>query len=364
MRKAALYIAIIVGSLLAAEIIARMVLWQPAPEADVGRIRYGYSPDTAGELYPGQDGVYITHKITRFHPFYVATNAEGFRNRRDVDPKAARILALGDSTTFGLNANSQDIWTDWLEHRLQRQGVDAQVLNAAMPGSTITDQLEYYRDKGRFLGAGLVILCPHDNDIDELLRPVSMRQGGLETARATSMADMRWFLGHNSALYSAARAVKERVQNSGIKEENHEVFAVAGTHGDTREAGYTPSGSGVRSDPEVLARYEGLFGEIAGEVAASGARLMVAYLPSHQNGPSPLTLFFKDLAERHGASFVDLGQATNSLPFEEIWLVRSQDPTYPSDGHLSRVGNMRVAQVLADALAGAKLLPSAPPPVR
>lgn len=356
MKNALITALIVLASIVGAEFIARAALWQPAPEADIGHIRYGYSPGTLGDLHPGQDGVYITDRQTRFHPFHVATNAEGFRNRREIDPQGWRILALGDSTTFGLYANSQDVWTDWLEHHLRQAGLDTQVLNAAMPGSSIADQLEYWHDKGGRLGAKLVILCAHNNDLVEVLRPRSARQNGLESARSVDMAELRWLLGHNSALYNGAHAIKDKVMRSDIKAENREAAA---------QAAADPAALGSATiPPESFARYEALFQRFAAEVKAADAHLLLAFLPGEADGVSALTPFFQGLAERNGATFVDLGQAIGSLAYEEIWLTRLNDPDYPVDGHLSRVGNMRVAHTMAEALIAAKLLLSVPTSVR
>lgn len=76
-----------------AELLARILKWQPAPEASIGSIRYGYTNDGLGDHHPDQRGVYIT-ELQR--PYYVTTNSAGFRNHTELAPNSLRILSLGD----------------------------------------------------------------------------------------------------------------------------------------------------------------------------------------------------------------------------------------------------------------------------
>jgi hypothetical protein len=76
-----------------------------------------------------------------------STNAEGFRDQniyldRERDPKKVRILALGDSFTFGVGSNYEDTWLVKLEKELKIHGKSAEIVKAGVPGY---DQfLEYH----------------------------------------------------------------------------------------------------------------------------------------------------------------------------------------------------------------------------
>lgn len=349
----AIPLVLVVVTVAVCEVAARVLDWQVPPEADIGTIRYGYTPAGLGDYHPGQDGVYITH---RHWPFHVRTNADGFRDRGELRNDRYRVLALGDSQTFGLFVNSQDVWTDWLTYYLNK-GSDSkvEVLNNGIPGGTITDELEYFTDKGQALGAQLVILCVYANDIKDLKRPASGRSTGIAVERNVAFSGLRWFLGHYSAAYSLARSVKERLTRSHIRNENRALVASAGADG-VPEMVLDPSASS-NEDAGLRDRYRELFSDFAQKVSKSGSHLLVAYLPSFQygqpeSGDRDTGVFVAGLAARHGAAFVDLTPAIASRPVEEMFLLRLEDQTaYPSDIHLSRSGHMVVAATLAETVS-------------
>lgn len=95
------------------------------------------------------------------------TNAHGLRDR-DFDAHAApgvtRILALGDSWTFGLGVDLPETWPKQLERALHERGVEAEVINAGVSGySTMT----YAKGLKKFLAiyhphAVIVMTCAND----------------------------------------------------------------------------------------------------------------------------------------------------------------------------------------------------------
>jgi len=115
MRKVAAYAAIIIGTLIAAELLARIWAWQPAlfdgPVDDgMGPLRYLYSSSSLGDLVPDQNGLWVSwlHR-----PFHVQTNSIGFRNAEEPSDDAFQILAVGDSMTFGIYVANDDTWPAW-----------------------------------------------------------------------------------------------------------------------------------------------------------------------------------------------------------------------------------------------------------
>ena len=93
-----------------------------------------YLPDTeiGFRLKPGQ------HAFTHDQP--VEINSLGLRDRdypRIPAPGVRRLLALGDSETFGNGLTLVDSWPKQLEYQLQRKGgaVAWEVVNAGLPGS-------------------------------------------------------------------------------------------------------------------------------------------------------------------------------------------------------------------------------------
>src|SRR5262245_51162087 len=117
-RTWGVYGAIVLASLLGAELLVRILEWRPrsgdcAPGDNLGLSRYNYSARGYGDLVPRQDG----HWSTWFHrPYHVQTNSVGLRNTEEPSDKAFRILAVGDSQTFGPFVGNEDTWPAWAEN--------------------------------------------------------------------------------------------------------------------------------------------------------------------------------------------------------------------------------------------------------
>jgi len=75
------------------------------------------------------------HFQTPEFSFTVKTNSLGFRDREFNDQKNARIriLALGDSFTYGWGVEIDQSWPKVLEQRLQSAGLDVEVANLGKP---------------------------------------------------------------------------------------------------------------------------------------------------------------------------------------------------------------------------------------
>jgi lysophospholipase L1-like esterase len=118
-------------------------------------------------------------------PAVNTTNSEGFNSTREYDiSKPAgvfRIVALGDSFTYGLHVNTDDSWPNVLESMLNTRRVCAQkvsfeVLNTGVPGYDIPYEVENFRRHGGSYQPDLVIWMLLDNDftdINELMMPVA-----------------------------------------------------------------------------------------------------------------------------------------------------------------------------------------------
>lgn len=78
------------------------------------------------------------HFQTPEFSFTVKTNSLGFRDREFSDQKNARIriLALGDSFTYGWGVEIDQSWPKILEQRLRSAGLDAEVANLGKPAGS------------------------------------------------------------------------------------------------------------------------------------------------------------------------------------------------------------------------------------
>src|SRR6202521_5057634 len=167
------YGLIVLASLVGAELLFRIYDWSPrsgdfAAGDTLGLSRYNYSPDGFGDLVAGQDG----HWATWFpRPYHVQTNSVGLRHTEEPSDTAFRILAVGDSQTFGPFLANDDTWPAWTEGYLrlrQRSDERTQVFNAGIVGYTITDELGYLRDKAIAFKPRLVILAVCENDLYDM----------------------------------------------------------------------------------------------------------------------------------------------------------------------------------------------------
>lgn len=131
-----------------------------APNAE--RYGWGYGPRELVRLRDPDTGrVYVD-----------ATNNHGWRDRdREIDKPSGtyRILALGDSNTFGVIVPAEDTWTRVLERELRESGVDAEVINMAYPRWGTDNELEALRHEGVRYRPDVIVLQFTINDLTDNL---------------------------------------------------------------------------------------------------------------------------------------------------------------------------------------------------
>src|SRR5262249_52483775 len=126
-----------------------------------------------GDLAPNQDGLWV---VWYHRPYHVQTNSIGLRNAEEPLDKAYRVLAIGDSQTFGPYLANDDTWPAWSENYLRRQQGRAdgvQVFNAGIAGYTLPDELAYLRDKGVHFKPRLVVLATTERNIYFMRREIA-----------------------------------------------------------------------------------------------------------------------------------------------------------------------------------------------
>ena len=77
-----------------------------------------------------------------------------------------RIMAIGDSCTFGLGVNDDQTWPAQLQAKIDKEGYDAEVINAGVPGYTAYQGMRYLRRDGLKLKPDLVVASFGFNDFD------------------------------------------------------------------------------------------------------------------------------------------------------------------------------------------------------
>lgn len=96
--------------------------------------------NTRGYFKAMNPGITVIYSTSEFE--HVATiSAQGIRNDLVSVPKPAgtkRILAIGDSITFGWGVDMADSWPKLLEKKLRENGMAVEIINAGVPGVGLT----------------------------------------------------------------------------------------------------------------------------------------------------------------------------------------------------------------------------------
>lgn len=148
-------------------------------------------------LRPGiKDFPVRTHKVYENEvplpsAFTVSTNSLGLRGAEEpASQPSFRVLAVGDSTTFGLGVNDAETWPAQLARLLQRENPGAEVLNAGVTGYSVYQSLTYLRESGFALAPKVVVLTCGSNDFDTGGKLTQQQQQAfLHSVRPTST---RW----------------------------------------------------------------------------------------------------------------------------------------------------------------------------
>ncbi len=228
MRKLTLILLNTLVVLLVFELLARAILWRSDLAPPTAQAGFSFSASGSGDLAPNLDVVEV---LMPARPYRLQTNSAGLRNAEEVNPDPAvfRVLALGDSFVYGLYVHNLDTFPARLEERLnEKLAAPVQVLNAAVPGYTIADQLSYLRDKGLTLEPDLVVFGFYTNDIFDFYPPIRehfAREVVLaQAARPPAQPPpLEAFLRDHVALYTAYRRLRDAAGQAQIEAEINRV---------------------------------------------------------------------------------------------------------------------------------------------
>ena len=309
-----------------AEIVLRMFdpppdtpgLWVEADNAAIGAL---------GK--PGASGVYGGVEV-RF-------NAQGLRERElvvDKVPGVRRIIALGDSITFGHGVRADDAYPRVVETRLNEalSQQTVEVLNFGIPGYNTLNALAQFQEFGLALQPDVVVLGFLYNDV---LMP--SRSGDAASSQAPG---------------GAMRMLNDTL--GGIKRNSRLAQRLSPFIADTirRAGGQTVGQVGsfkyryVDGDPDWLA-VQAALREFRALGEQHGFEFVIMIIPAMANmadGAYPLTEYHQAVAAfaaSEGIAHLDLLPAFWGLDAREFWIT-------PTDGHPNAEGQ----SIIADALAG------------
>lgn len=174
-------VLLLAATLVALGLVAEGVMRLVTP--DSVQVRLMHRPDDE-RGYRLVENYEFTHRTSEFS-VPVRINAEGLRDReypRERDPRVFRILALGDSFTFGVGVRSEDTYPKVLEGLLNgssaaRGRTTYEVVNAGVEG--YGPEQEYASLKG-LLGRyqpDLVIVGLYSNDVADTMAGIRRPRG-------------------------------------------------------------------------------------------------------------------------------------------------------------------------------------------
>jgi lysophospholipase L1-like esterase len=352
LRTLATYAAITLVTIVGAEVVLRAWSWAPAEAVtgdNLGGARYDHSQRGAGDLVPGQDG----HWVIWFHrPYHVQTNSLGLRHTEEPSETAFRVLAIGDSQTFGPYLTNEDTWPGWTENQLRLKYGSrdrVQVFNAGVSGYSIRDELAYVREKGVAFRPKLVVLAVFENDLPDLRRAPQR-----PPTRPASGRDNAWkWLTRNSALVHLAAEVRTMIQRR-----------AAGVDVRRGEGEVKAAPKPADDRPALTAAYAGHFRELAALLRQNDIKLATVFIPSydHLDGqvPSDMEPLLRRLSVETDTPYLDLTPAFAAraqAPARLYLLQREPAGGYVGNGHLSREGQAEVGTAVAQWLTEQNLVP-------
>lgn len=256
----------------------------------------------------------------RYGDVLVTYNERGLRDR-PILPKAEgeyRILALGDSITFGWGVPQHQIFTFRLEQLLQaRLQRPVRVINSGVGAYNTVQELTYFKQEGVTFQPDLVMLTYIQNDIEEHKGPFDPWAG--DSLRGKSLPDMvkkmlgkLWF--YRLLIHTYRHGLLEQLKG--------------------RSSNSLQGGEGWSHSMSAL-------GELVAICEEHKIPLIVFFKRSDPGENNPL---FEDVVRHvHGVPVKDMGQWYQGL--DEFSLVISK-----VDGHPNAEGHRVMAEHMADEI--------------
>jgi lysophospholipase L1-like esterase len=313
------------------ELLLRAVHGSP-PRWTWPQERYQSDPTTGVWLRPSQ--------LAFTHGAAVATNSAGIRDAEYAARPSAgmhRVLALGDSQTFGNGLGLEATWPKQLEAELNARGRGRyEVLNAGIP-STDTWQHEVVLERlvERYR-PDTVLLAVYVNDVQRAVAPADLHPANAGALSGMATARLKYLV-KRSALGNAAVALGQRLAAVRDREPAQELAVLAGHDRPDVTSGWTQ----VRRS---LLRMRQL-------AQARGAQFAVVALPHRAQVSGSVA--GRAYNERLAAIGVELDLVLVDMlgPLREAWSVHGAELFIPWDGHQSALANSIVARQLATRLA-------------
>jgi len=298
----------------------------------------------------------------------VAINDKGLRDvERPYEPPAGatRILALGDSFVEGYTVAADETVTSRLTRELTEPGCPVEVINAGTAAYSTDQELLFFRSEGIRYQPEIVLLFFFYNDIihNEHRYPLPRASPPPPSGEATEESDSALVGFIRDRLYRGAPDLHDRLAKLGL-------WAPIQERGARLELRVFETRT-IPDLEEAWSKTAAILRTLRDDVQASGARLLVAYVPSRMEvhddswrltqrlyGFEPAGWDRRRVAERllalgrsDGFPVLDL-----TTPLRDVDRGLAGRPYFDEDGHWNAIGHRAAAQAIADRLRGERWL--------
>lgn len=286
---------------------------------------YVPDPELGYRMRPGFAGTLRQDYTSR-----IEINADGLR-AGDLGPRrpgTTRVLAVGDSYTFGAGVARAEAWPAQLEGRLRGRGLDAEVINAGTSGHGTLQYAALVRRLLPVYQPDWVVVMATFNDPGN---DVATERGVYPSLKADQHPAKRWLKRHSH--------LAKRVWLAYLRLATPELsFADAGT---LYEHAGDPGRRGERSR-RGFELFDRAVRQLLRDTRDAGVGIVFAASADPSN---TVTRHLMALCAREGALFVDVFTDVGSGAVDVRWRGRN------SAGHWSREGHAEFARVLGKAVA-------------
>lgn len=252
LKKLAISLASMVVLVVGAEIVARIA--EPGP--------FSFLDESPYVRVPKQGHFHKTNFQGRWDGTWYELESHGMRGdewKPTFAPEEYRVLAIGDSCTFGKGVVEEDSWPRQFEHRLAQvlpPGYRALVANAGVNGYSARQYLESIQTRGGLVRPNLIVVGYNLNDFPNQTKAVDeavhQGQGNLRSAirwdirnKLGELALFRWlratyYTMHRERDFAAAEKMASAVKQQGTLDPERtqkEIDRLDGMLAEARELG-------------------------------------------------------------------------------------------------------------------------------
>jgi lysophospholipase L1-like esterase len=262
-----------------------------------------------------------------------------------------RIVALGDSSTFGWGEPYANSYCAQLEGLLAERGLPSEVIDLGVIGYTVRQGLERWRELGRAQHPDVVIAA--FGAVNDHLAAVDLADD-LRIAQARERLDplrtrAEWMRDHSRLAHLAARAIEGPLPQAAERRKQwFDRWEAQRAH--EPRLGFADYAGVRRVD---LRLFEATLVDLRREVEAGGARLVLVCMPRQRDFEvqNPILVDYSELVRRHareqGLDCIDAHAAFRDRARVELRGL----PLFHDMVHPTAAGHRLIAEDLAAAIA-------------